>query len=185
VDDGFATDIQTDVKSNYESPLSIGVGAAWHLENSKFHVAAEWFDGVNDYPVLELTPFTSQTTGTKMLRSLRHKLDSVINFGVGFEHEFGPTYSGYLGFNTDRSAYNPESDVATTAYDIWHLSAGGKWSLKKLDLRFGGRYAWGVQNVQQAIELNPASEGEVLGSEADVGLKFSQLTFLLGFNLDI
>jgi hypothetical protein len=184
-DDGFTTDIQTGVKSNYKSPLSIGAGAGWRFKRSKLHASAEWFDDVDTYAVLELVPFVSQTTGETVSRTLQHKLDSVVNFAVGFEHDFGKTYSGFLGFNTDQSAYNPESDVATTSYDIYHAAAGGKLTLTKARFTLGIRYSWGSQTVSRKIDLNPVGDSDVLEGGEDLVLDYRQLAFLVGFTLNI
>jgi hypothetical protein len=184
-DNGFATDIQNDVKSNYHSPLSVGVGAAWHLKKSRLHFSAEWFDDVDTYAVLELSPFISQTTGETVTRTLRHTLDSVINFAAGYEQQLGKSYTGFLGFNTDRSAYNPESEVATTTYDIYHVSGGGKLILERARFTLGLRYSWGNDTIKQAINLSPDSDSDVLGEGEEVTLDFKQLTFLIGFSLGI
>jgi hypothetical protein len=184
-DNGFSTDIQNDIKSHYRSPLSIGAGGAWHIRRAKLHFSAEWFNSVDCYQMLELSPLISQTGGETVNRSLQHCLESVINFGLGYEQTFGKTYSGFLGFNTDHAAYDPESEVATTSYDIYHVSGGGKVTLEKASFTFGIRYAWGSEVAQQPIDLDPNSEQDVLGNRGDVTLEFRQLTFLVGFDLNI
>jgi hypothetical protein len=184
-DKSFATDIQTDVRANHKSPLSIGAGAAWHFPRSKIHVAAEWFDGTEIYDVLELQPFVSQATGETVPRELRHKTDSVVNVAVGFEHTFSPSYSGFLGFNTDRSAYNPASDVATTTYDLVHVAGGAKLRLKKVRFTLGARYAWGDQTTERQLDLIPDVGDDAFESLEEVTVEFRQLTLIVGFALDI
>jgi hypothetical protein len=183
-DDGFVTDIQTDVRANHRTPLSIGAGAAWHLPRSRIHVAAEWFDAVDTYAVLDLQPFTSQDTGELVPRRLQDAATSVINVAVGFEHTFSEVYSGFLGFNTDRSAHDPASDVATTTYDLVHLSGGAKLDLKKVRFNLGLRYAWGDQTVERKLDLNPEA-GRLLEDFESVEVEFRQLTLILGFAFNI
>ena len=93
VDDGFVTDIQTDVRASHRSPLSIGVGAAWHLPRSRIHAAAEWFSTVGAYDVLELQPFVSQETGEPVQRQLRNAAAAVVAYPAAVKHHPGPEAS--------------------------------------------------------------------------------------------
>jgi hypothetical protein len=184
-DDGFITDVQPNVRANYKSPLSIGVGAGWHFGGTTLHAAAEWFAAVTAYDVLEVRTLVSESTGQPVSRSYQQKLDSVVNFGLGIEHEFGKTFSGTLGFNTDRSAFSSESDVAITPYDIYHVAAGGALKLETVELTLGLRYSSGKQTVTRFFGLNPGSSSAMLESSEDLVFDFNQLTFLFGFSLNI
>ena len=184
-DEGFITDIQTEVKSHHKSPLSVGLGAGWHFKKSKLHLSAEWFDATPAHDVLELQPFVSQETGEIRSRSLKDKSDSVLNFGLGFEHIFSETYTGFLGFNTDNSAYNPQSDVATTTYDIVHLAGGAKLKLKKVHFTLGARYAWGDQIIKHALVYNPITGESGLDYFEEGTVEFHQLTLIIGLTVDI
>jgi len=184
-DDGFTTDIQKNARANFKSPLSVGVGAGWRFKNSKIHVAAEWFNKVGAYEVLVLEPFTAQGSGEVISRTLRQKLDSVVNFAVGFEHDFSKAYTFFTGFNTDQSAYNRESQVAATAYDIYHAAVGGKVSVDQAQFTLGVRYSWGSQTIGQQVDLNPSGEGGVIDPGRDVVLDYRQLAFLIGFAFNI
>ena len=88
-DDGFVTDIQTDVNANHKSPLSVGLGAAWHFKKSKFHFSAEWFDATAGLRCTRTPTLSSRRKRARPLsRSLQDQSDSVLNFGLGFEHTF-------------------------------------------------------------------------------------------------
>ena len=185
VDNIFATNVQEGVVANYNSPLSVGVGVALHLNKSNIQLAAEWFDEVDTYAVLELESFTSQGTGETVTRTLQHKLKSVTNFAIGIDHKFGDKYAGYLSFNTDYSARDPESDVAITGFDIFHVSGGTNISMQKTQLMLGVSYAWGSEMIEQIINLNPEGDSTVLDSGEIAELSYRQITFLVGFSVKL
>lgn len=184
-DEGFVTDIQTDVKARHETPWSVGLGAAWQIGDSKIHFSTEWFNSVANYDVLELQPYYSQESGEQISPTFKDQSESVLNFAVGFEHEFSEKYSGFLGFNTDNSAYSPESDLATTSYDLVHLAGGAKMDLKKVRFKLGARYAWGDQAVDNSLVDIPTTGTASLEPLNEGTVTFRQLTLILGFALDI
>lgn len=184
-DDTFETDVQTEVKTHHKSPLSVGVGAAWHFSSTTIHGSMEWFDGVDSYDVLELESYVSQGTGEVVTPTLRQKLDSVVNFAVGLEHVFNERATGYVSFNTDRSAFNSESDVSLTEFDIYHTTGGSNLTFGRYELMLGASYAWGSQTTQQAIDLNPEDDEEVINPEDTVDVIYRSLTFLIGFSVKL
>lgn len=184
-DDSFEADVQQDVRADYRSPLSLGVGAALHLEKTKIHVAGEWFDQVGAYDVLELQPYVSQTTGAVVQRSLRHELDGVFNFAVGLEQQVADDVAVSLGFNTDASAYSPGSDIAVTSFDIDHVTAGTTFALGRTKWTLGFSYAWGSNTISQVIDLDPDPGQPVITPGNEVKLDYRSLTCLLGFSVGL
>lgn len=185
IDDGFTTNIQEGVAANYKSPLSIGVGAAWQFTSTNIHFSAEWFSEIDTYDVMELASFESQATGETVNLPLRHKAASVVNFGAGVEHDFKERITGFLSFNTDQSSYDAESDVAVTGYDIYHCAGGANFELKRTELMLGLRYAWGSQDINQDIDLNPGDGEGVISSDDEVTASYTQITFLIGFKVNL
>jgi hypothetical protein len=185
IEDGFASNIQEDVTANYKSPLSIGVGAAWHAQKAKVHLSAEWFDGIDTYQVLELENFESQATGEIIEPALRQTLNSVVNVGAGVEYRYTEKSTAYLSFNTDNSAFNPESNVSVTGFDIKHFAAGVKAGFKRTELMLGLGYAWGSEKIRQDINLNPDDDDAVIETGNEVNVVYRRLTFMLGFSVKI
>ena len=52
---------QEDLKAQYRSPLGAGLGASFGAGSFRIHAAAEWWDAVKRYNVLEGEPFTIST----------------------------------------------------------------------------------------------------------------------------
>jgi len=184
-DDFFESDIQEGVTANYHSPLSIAAGVALHLSTTKIHLAAEWFDGVPAYDVLELDGFESQATGQTVNRSLRSASSEVLNVAAGVEHKFGEKYVGYLSFNTDYSAISTDSDVAVTGFDLYHVSGGTNVRFSRSEVMIGLSYAWGSDKITQSINLDPGAGGPVAGTGEQVDVVYRQTTFLIGFSVKI
>jgi len=184
-DNTFTTDIQEGVPAHYKSPLSVGAGAAFDFESTKIHASVEWFDAIDSYNVLQLESFVSQGTGQYVTRTLLHQVASVVNFAVGLEQKVGDKSTAYLSFNTDTSAYDPESDIAVTGFDIRHLAAGANFAFKDSQFMLGFSYAWGSEKIQQVIDLNPDDDEEVIDPQDEVDLVYSRFTFMLGVSVKL
>lgn len=183
-DNAFETNFQEDVTANYESPWSVGFGAGYFFEHTELHFSAEWYSAVDLYDVLELDSFTSQTTGETVERSLQQKRESVVNFAAGIEHDFGEKYGGFVSFNTDNTAFSPESDISATGIDIAHVTGGATVSLGRTNWMAGISYAFGSEETTQAIDLNPGDDGTVLTGKP-VELEYRRTTFMIGFRVGL
>lgn len=184
-DNGFQTNFQEDVTANYKSPWSIGFGAGYFFEHTQLHFSAEWYGAVDAYDVLELESFTSQTTGETIERSIRQKRESVINFALGLQQDFSEKYGGFLSFNTDNSAFSPESDISVTGIDIYHITGGGTTAVGRTNWMLGLSYAWGSEQAIQRIDLTPGGGGSVIDPGNPVQLDYSRITFMLGFKVGL
>jgi hypothetical protein len=183
-DNAFQTDFQQDVQANYKSPWSIGFGAGYFFERTQLHFSAEWFSAVDRYEVLELESFTSQTTGEVVNRSIEQKRESVFNFALGIQHDFSDKYGGFLSFNTDNSAFSPESDISVTGIDILHVTTGATAAVGRTNWMLGVSYAWGDEQDTQFIDLNP-EDGSVVDPGDPVEIVYSRLTFMVGFRVGL
>ena len=184
-ENGFVTSLQEDVDATYKSPLSIGAGVGYAFARTKLNVAAEWFAAIDAYDVLDLSPFISQSTGQTVVPTLRDAKESVVNVAAGVEHEFNDTYRGFLSFNTDNSAYSPESEVAVTGYDIAHVTAGGSVLLGRTRLMLGISLAWGSETIQQVVDLDPDDAANIDDPANQVELSYTRTTLLLGFHVEL
>ncbi len=182
-DEGFAADVQNEIRADYKTPVSVGVGAALHLENSRIHAAAEWFSAVDSYAVLDLESFVTPV-GQTVTRSLHHRLEDVLNYGFAVEHDFTASLTGLASFVADRSAFHADSDIAVTPYDIYHATGGTTFSLGRPRFTVGLAYAWGNEQIDQIIDLDP-SDATVVRPEDKVELLYDRITFILGFALKL
>jgi len=182
-DDVFEANIQEDVTANYQSPLSIGAGAAYHGDKFAIHASAEWFDAVESYDVLELNGFVSQWTGETVDLSLQHRVKSVVNYAAGLEIK-RERFDGFVSFSTDFSSYDPESDVAVTPFDIYHATGGTNIKMSRSSIMLGLSLAWGSDQINQPIDLNPDPDS-VVDPDDLVDLVYRSYTFIIGFSVDL
>ena len=180
---GFESDVQADVTANNESPLSVAGGASYRIGQTAVHASAEWFDSVDPYAVLELTSFRSQTTGEDVERTLVDAAESVVNWGVGIEHRFTERTQGYVSLVTDHSSSSELSDVAVTGFDIQHLAGGAAFQVRRSEFTVGLAYAWGDEQVDQRIDLDPGDGGSVLDPNEKRTLRYQRISFVFGFSV--
>jgi hypothetical protein len=176
------TDIQGNLQSTYRSPLSLGAGLAYEFARTGIHLAAEWFDDVSPYRLLDADRVLDADTGRPIDLDLITSSVSVVNVGVGLEHRFGDRVHGYLGFHTDRSAAgtgNLQQQLAV--WDIYHASIGTSVRLGATRVALGAVYAFGDEPLTGEIRLD-ADESDELPQ--DIEASYRSFLLLLGFDVD-
>ena len=177
------TSTQPDLPSTYKSPLSIGIGAAYRKGAARIHASAEWYDAVPAYDILDPAPVVLPDTSLASF-GLTQELNSVTNIAVGAEYKFGPKLTGYVGFRTDRSAMDQalSDNTSLALWDIYHVSAGGTFSVGASDFTIGGILATGSDVTSTGINFIPGRSGPV-DLPDELGVKFTRFTFVLGFSI--
>jgi hypothetical protein len=180
--DGFATNLQSGVDAEYRSPLSVGAGGAYRLGRARIHASAEWFDSVDRYDVLTLESFTTQAGDSLVTPSLQDESKSVFNWGLGIEYSVRERLDLYGSFTTDFSSATEHSDLAATGYNLHHVAGGGTFGVGRSDITLGLGYAWGQEDIDQGIGIDPGSPAD----PADrVQLEYTGFTFIFGFSVAI
>ena len=106
----------------------------------------------------------------------------VLNGGVGIEHVVSEDVSVYGAFHTDFSAFagSAQANVAISDWDLYHVSGGVSFRIH--DNRFTLGASWATGGTTRALDspIPPeAFPGAQLGTDAKI--RYSKLTFLLGF----
>jgi hypothetical protein len=112
-----ATNTQTGLSSNFESPFSIAIGGAYGLGATRLHLAGEWFAPVDEFVILPSQPFVGQTSGELINTAIKRELTDVFNIAVGVEHVFSERVTAYGSFRTDFSGVDPDSDTIVPVGD--------------------------------------------------------------------
>jgi hypothetical protein len=183
-DDFMAADYQEKLDANYKTPISLGIGITYKLENIRLYGSAEWFSGMGKYEVMRGEDFMIQSTGETKPMSITHELESVLNFGVGIEYIFTPKLKTYASFTTDFSAADPTSDtnLSISSWDIYHMMAGADFTLGSFAFTLGVGYAFGERITQRFTE-DEILEARVFLEQTLSGLEYqySNFKFVLGF----
>ena len=155
---------QKDLSAYYKNPLSIAVGASHRWERYAIHVAAEWFNGVDKFDVLDTTNLPRDFPGASLTERVTQELGSVFNIGAGVEYSFNENVDGFASFVTDNSAAVPGSDarVSVSNWDIYHLTTGAAIVIYGLDLTLGIEYAFGSAPHEPTFDFVEDIIGESL-----------------------
>jgi len=134
-------DYEKDRKADFRSPTGVGGGASYGWGGTRLHAAAEWYAEVPRYTVIETSPFIVHTPGgdSTVTLTLTDHLKSVFNWGVGVEHRFNATWSGFAGYHTDVSARdeNDPPSASVTHWNLNHVTVGTQLHVWRSDLSLG------------------------------------------------
>jgi len=185
-DDAVTANYQPDLKSEYKSPVSAAIGAAWTRGNTKVYASAEWFDSIDRYNVLNSVPFVSQTEGDTLQNEATAAASSVFNAGIGLEQTLNPKVRFYGAFRTDASSFVPYDgrQVSFSTWDIAHLSAGSGFTLGRFALTLGVSYSFGDHDVSEPFDLGEPSTTtfDPVGTRS---VKYQRFKVLAGLNVGL
>ena len=182
LDTVVAASSQEDLRADFKSSWAIGGGAAWRQgDSTRFHAAAEWYAPVEAFSVLDPTPFVSQPFGPGYDPLLVQRLESVLNVGVGAEHEFSRDLAVYGAFHTDFSAAPADrtQSIGAADWDLYHFTAGT--AFRVADMRFTLGAAWAFGSRTETLYTPLPAALPVVSLSHEVKARYSRLTFLLGF----
>ena len=149
--------------AKHRSPLGAGAGASYGFGGTRLHAAIDWNAEVSSYTVIESPEFTvhkpSADSTVKVV--ITDRRDAVFNWGVGLEHRFGTTVSGFASYHTDLSGRNQGEapSASITAWDLRDVAAGVTWHVFRSDFALGATTAFGSQptaSVANKPEGEPA-----------------------------
>jgi hypothetical protein len=152
----LAASVQTDLPAEYRSPLSVGGGFGVRVGASRLHVSAEWFDAIAPYDVMRGADAVAQQPPDTFAVDAVQALDDVVNWGVGLERRFAPSFSGFLSFAVDRSGLTDDVERAALSvypFDISSVTGGADFSVGQVRLTLGAGYAWGREIDERLTEI--------------------------------
>ena len=174
---------EENLDSHYQAPWSVAVGGAYRQGASTFHATAEWFDQVGPFDVLDASRFESDPAAASLVKRLRQKAASVVNFGVGYERKVSERFGVYGAFTTDFT-FNDKEDSGTNSlstWDIYHVTAGTSVMVGHVKLTMGAAYAFGNDTRTVATVVVPPSERPVL-TTSPLDVKYQRFRVLVGFD---
>jgi hypothetical protein len=187
---GLVTSTQEKLPARYKSPLSIGLGGAYtfNRERARVHVAAEWFNRVNEYDVIDSEPFLAPQSGDTLSFDITQELESVFNAGVGIENQFSELLGAYAGFRTDFNAgleEPPEGSGQFAAnvsrWDLYHVSLGSTFTIERSDFTLGTVLSFGQSEPFDPLDFLPGIRPPDEQRLAEASL--FRITIILGFGI--
>jgi hypothetical protein len=180
----FNSNYQEEVKSEFNSSWAVGIGGAYRMRKTKFHLSAEWYDAITRFNVLDTETYVSQSSGETLTNDLTHEAKSVINFGVGMDYFATDSLIFSLSVTSDFSASvdNTTTNLAPyAAWDLIHIAGGSTFNVWKSELTVGVVYSFGSQTLENNINITPGNDDNNVGRQSE--FKYSQIKVLLGFEL--
>jgi len=172
-----------DLKARYESPWSVALGGAYRRGKDSLHATVEWFGEVPGFDVIDTAPFAADPAAAGLVKRLHHRANSVVNFGIGYQHTVSERFAYYGAFITDFT-FADKDDSATSSlstWDIFHVSAGTSVMVGSVKLTMGAAYAFGSDQRSISTIALPIGELPAL-APTPLDVKFSRLRVLLGFD---
>ena len=184
-DNLYGVSLQQALPSEWKSPVSVGAGATVPLGSSTLYLSGEWFAKVAPFNVLEVAPVTDQVSGQPVPFGVVQQAKSVTNGGIGLEHEFNAKFAGYASFSTDYStAIEGQADTAVSNWDIYLVTAGTTFAVKKSEFTVGAGYAFGNSEAQIPSSLTEGAVGGDIGAPPTLGrLHYSSFQIIFGFSI--
>ncbi|KPJ83692.1 MAG: hypothetical protein AMS19_03450 [Gemmatimonas sp. SG8_23] len=180
----LVSNVQSDLSSEFESGWAVGAGLGWTLGGTRVHLSGEWFEGRDRFTVVDAEDFVPQTGGDPVDNDATFESVSILNWGVGIEQDVGSTRV-YLNLSTDNSAAADRAveinDVTFTKYDLLRFGGGASFRLGRADIMLGLGWARGKSPFVQLFDLGRFDPDLDPGELADIDLKLSQWSAVLGF----
>ena len=169
--DYVASKRESGVKTNYSSPLSIGLGLKKDFGSWQVRLAVEWFDKVSkhtliqaDDPYFTITDPNLDTTGVIVevpLLSFNQQAKSIINFGFAMKKTISENLGVYFSFRTDYSSFDKDDDLSLTLgesddWNIYRFTTGGTYNFAKTIIGLGFQYSFSRDSdMVSRTNLNP------------------------------
>jgi hypothetical protein len=173
------------LRASYQSPFSIGLGAAYGFGRSRVHVSAEYFGKNRQFTILDGGAFVGQSTGDTVALVLTEQQDDVLNFGVGITHRLSATLTGYASFRTDLSSADRDNTEASvsTPLNLYHVTVGTAVKIPVADVTLGLGYGWGGATIP--VFLRQSIDNDVMLEQLPENLKtsFRSLRFIIAFSI--
>ncbi len=186
VDDPFlAANHQKELSSSWDSPLSIAVGAAWKPAATGVYVTLEWFNSVSSRTALDPDDYLSQSDGSVQSYNLVYGAQSLVNFGLAFDHEFHRTFAIYGAFRSDFSSLPSDADdsLQLSSWDLWHISSGASFTFMSMEFTAGLQFSFGNGESDRFLNFSIDEDGDVIGDFGKHDISYRRLKALIGFNL--
>jgi hypothetical protein len=172
--------VRQGLDTEYRSPLSAGLGAAWSLGATRVHASFEWFDGIDSYRVAESAPIGAPDELVDL--EVIHAAGEVFNWGVGIEHRFTDGFEGFGSFITDKSsASGDESAVGTARWSMDVVTAGARVDTPWMKVTLGLGLAYGNTPLDEIADLTEIDDGPTDVAGASTTLRYRNWRVIFGF----
>jgi hypothetical protein len=181
-----AGNYQKDVEANFNTPLSIGIGTTFKIEDVHIYLSAEWFSPVSKFDVIKPVYFESQIGGNILQNGVTHETAAVLNMGIGAHYSINEDVSLNASFMTDYSARVPDSDtnLSIASWDIYQILFGTTFSIKESQITLGVGYAFGSDSFNlNNLVADPETDLFTEDRLTNLDYMYQNFKFVFGFSI--
>ncbi|QDH80505.1 long-chain fatty acid transport protein [Echinicola soli] len=195
IEDIYANSYQSDLEVNLKSPLSIGLGASYHIaENKVIHFSGEYFGKISQYNILEASPHGMQSKPDSTIYfTLMDSRKSIANAGIGVEWFLNKKVSFYGGFSTDFNAaadntvsfVTQESTATNLSFDanFYHVAGGVLLKFKGAEFTLGATHTSGQTDFDKPINFPSDNDPSVVDIANDGRMLWDRWQFIVSVSV--
>ncbi|TLX70445.1 hypothetical protein E9993_22270 [Labilibacter sediminis] len=184
---------QSDIDMTYRTPFSVAGGFGVKLFKGVLHGSAEYYHSVNQYTLMDADPFVGQSTNIEIDPFLKDELNSVFNYGLGYNFQFSEKINGYISYAADYSAapdyqkndgQNNGLVYASTFHSkINHYAGGVMLNFKRADITLGASLATTDYEISRPIHFPDGDDIKLLNPDQKSQIHWNRLRFIIGISI--
>ncbi len=192
----YELDSQNGLDVTHKSPWSFAFGVGINALKGTFHLSSEYYGAINYYTIMQSESFTGQSTGEVKSAKVVNELNSVINFGVGYNIQLNEKFGAYISYSTDLSAaiandnaIDPRKDLiyagSTFHSDISHFGVGLILDLSWADLTLGTTRASAEYKIARPVDFPTDDVDVAVVGSTDSKVDWSRWRFIVGISVPL
>jgi len=138
-------------------------------------------------------PFLGQSTNTEYQAFLIDELNSVLNFGIGYNFVFSDVFNGYLSYSTDFSAavgnihdnnsFISHRYASTFNADINHFGGGVVMKFKRADITIGATLATTKYTIDSSLGFPVEGGIGIYDNTSKTDIRWNRWRFIVGISI--
>ena len=178
---------------DYKTPFSIGYGIDFNYNGWRLSLSGEYFRNIENYSIIESAddPYDGLATSpTLQQTSVRTGNKEIFNFAVGAQKKLLNGSTVIFGFRTDFNQRKPlegfsQFEFLASTPAVYHLSAGGLFSLWNNEFSMGVDFGFGRRNGKENLidfsNITPSNLFDVTATK-DVTSHFRSFVVILTYD---
>ncbi len=181
----FAAAYREGLKARYQSPWSLGLGAAYGFGKSRLHLSGEYYGKNPEFTIMDGGEAIAQSSGDSVSLVLTDQQDDVLNAGLGYRYQFSERVTGYVSFRTDLSSVDRGDTDPSLAVplNLYHITTGTALKIPIADITLGLGFSWGQST--QPVRIRRTLENDYIISQLPetIKTKYRAVRFIFAFSV--
>ncbi|NPA37261.1 MAG: hypothetical protein GXO47_10480 [Chlorobi bacterium] len=186
---------QDNLDLTYRSPFSVAAGISSRIFKGTIHMSGEYFGKISKYDQMATDPFEDRITGEEHTLTLYNELNSVFNFGIGYDIRLNKKLSAYISYSTNKSAAvssgnNSDEqtyDILASTFnsDINNFGLGVVMNFNETNITLGATYAYASFDIKRPVDF-PDDESDrniILDPEAYSSIDWQRWRIIVGISI--